>query len=160
MRTRSTRASRHGSRASGRCTSHHRPRPPPSGTLLSWCSDDLLSITCPASCRAIVYNPRGTAGTPVATPHFYSASYTADLRAVINSLQQQYPRTPLAACGYSLGANILCRSGSWCRGGRFCRAWSAGPAASLSESGYHKVAQHASAYASAGTWVRRAAAHP
>jgi predicted alpha/beta-fold hydrolase len=48
----------------------------------------------------------------VATPHFYSASYTADLRAVIISLQQQYPRTPLVACGYSLGANILCRSAS------------------------------------------------
>lgn len=56
-----------------------------------------------------MYNPRGTAGTPVATPHFYSASYTGDLRTVIRQLEAQYPRAPLVACGYSLGANILCR---------------------------------------------------
>lgn len=109
MPTLSMPASRHGRMDSGRCSS----RLPLKQTtprncwivLRSKSSTKVLHIR-----RAIVYNPRGTAGTPVATPHFYSASYTADLRAVINSLQQQYPRTPLVACGYSLGANILCRS--------------------------------------------------
>jgi len=33
-------------------------------------------ICCVWHCRAVVFNARGTAGTPVATPRFYSASYT------------------------------------------------------------------------------------
>lgn len=88
----------------------------------------------------------------MATPHFYSASYTADLRAVINSLQQQYPRTPLVACGYSLGANILCRSGSYSTLFDACLLWSAATMARLPPNRtVHLVP--------AGTWVRRAVAH-
>jgi predicted alpha/beta hydrolase len=111
-----------------------------------------VDVSFAANCRAIVYNPRGTAGTPVATPHFYSASYTADLRAVINSLQQQYPCTPLVACGYSLGANILCRSAPNPLVGSsslpellpVCPGW------------YPNQIGHVNC---AGTWVRRAVAH-
>lgn len=74
------------------------------------CNGQQKALTCQSSLyRAVVYNPRGTAGTPVATPHFYSASYTDDLRAIIAHLERRFPGAPLVAAGYSLGANVLCR---------------------------------------------------
>ncbi|CAD7705102.1 unnamed protein product [Ostreobium quekettii] len=57
--------------------------------------------------RSVVFNCRGTAGGPVTTPQFYSASYTMDLRAVVAYLQKTQPGVPLLAMGWSLGANIL-----------------------------------------------------
>jgi predicted alpha/beta-fold hydrolase len=88
----------------------------------------------------------------VATPHFYSASYTADLRAVINSLQQQYPRTPLVACGYSLGANILCRSASY--------SFLFGPLIFKSCCHHVRMVLDMIVHVNfAGIWVRRAVAH-
>ena len=49
----------------------------------------------------------GMASSPLRTPQFYSASYTEDLRNVIDRLHDRYPKTQLFAMGWSLGANIL-----------------------------------------------------
>ena len=55
----------------------------------------------------VVFNARGCAESPVTTPKFYSASYTGDLRFVINTLRLRFPDSMLFAVGWSLGANIL-----------------------------------------------------
>ena len=62
-----------------------------------------------AGFRAVVFNPRGCSGSPVVTPQFYSASYTGDLRRVIDHVAASCPGVPIFAAGWSLGANILCR---------------------------------------------------
>jgi len=59
--------------------------------------------------RPVVFNARGTSNSPVATPQFYSASHTEDLRAAVRHLQATFPGAPVTAAGYSLGANILTR---------------------------------------------------
>ena len=47
------------------------------------------------------------ASSPLRTPQFYSASYTEDLRSIVNQLRDRYPKAQLSAIGWSLGANIL-----------------------------------------------------
>jgi predicted alpha/beta-fold hydrolase len=60
--------------------------------------------------RAVVFNSRGTAGSPVLTPQFYSASFTQDAREVFQHVQKVYPRAEAVyAVGWSLGGNILLR---------------------------------------------------
>ncbi|MEW5315800.1 MAG: hypothetical protein WDW38_007205 [Sanguina aurantia] len=59
--------------------------------------------------RAVVFNSRGTADSPILTPQFYSASFTGDTRAVINHLKTGHPNSLMLAAGWSLGANILLR---------------------------------------------------
>lgn len=62
-----------------------------------------------AGFRAVVFNSRGTSDAPVTSPQFYSASFTGDTRAVVQHVAAKFPRSPLFAMGYSLGANILVR---------------------------------------------------
>ncbi|KAG2432353.1 hypothetical protein HYH02_012927 [Chlamydomonas schloesseri] len=63
-----------------------------------------------AGMRAVVFNSRGTADSPVITPQFYSASFTGDTRAVVAHVARRYPASrALLAAGWSLGANILLR---------------------------------------------------
>jgi predicted alpha/beta-fold hydrolase len=57
--------------------------------------------------RCVAFNCRGTSESPLTTPQFYSASYTGDIRHVVNTLRERYPDAPLFAIGWSLGANIL-----------------------------------------------------
>eukprot|EP00884_Botryococcus_braunii_P020405 jgi/Botrbrau1/7048/Bobra.0165s0071.1 len=57
--------------------------------------------------RAVVFNSRGTSDAPVTTPQFYSASFTGDMKEVIRFVERKFPRSPIFAAGYSLGANIL-----------------------------------------------------
>lgn len=60
--------------------------------------------------RAVVLNARGTSDSVVTSAQFYSASFTGDVRAVIQLLHQQYPlANGIYAAGWSLGANILGR---------------------------------------------------
>lgn len=40
-----------------------------------------------------MFNARGTGESPVATPQFYSASQTDDLRAAVRHLRNAYPGT-------------------------------------------------------------------
>ncbi|KAL4855756.1 Embryogenesis-associated protein B8 [Chlorella vulgaris] len=62
-----------------------------------------------AGMRAVVFNSRGTSGTPVLTAQFYSASFTGDLRMVVAHLRARHPRSILLAAGWSAGANLLTR---------------------------------------------------
>lgn len=57
--------------------------------------------------RCVAFNCRGTSESPLTTPQFYSASYTGDVRHVVNLLHERFPNAPLFAIGWSLGANIL-----------------------------------------------------
>ncbi|KAL6633875.1 hypothetical protein ACP70R_026546 [Stipagrostis hirtigluma subsp. patula] len=59
--------------------------------------------------RVVVFNSRGCAESPVTTPKFYSASFTGDLRQVIDHVVGRYPGSNVYAVGWSLGANILVR---------------------------------------------------
>ncbi|KAJ1280204.1 hypothetical protein BS78_04G213300 [Paspalum vaginatum] len=59
--------------------------------------------------RVVVFNSRGCADSPVTTPKFYSASFTGDLRQVIDHVLGRYPQSNVYAVGWSLGANILVR---------------------------------------------------
>jgi len=59
--------------------------------------------------RVVVFNSRGCADSPVTTPKFYSASFTGDLRQVIDHVLCRYPQSNVYAAGWSLGANILVR---------------------------------------------------
>ncbi|RCV07553.1 hypothetical protein SETIT_1G253800v2 [Setaria italica] len=59
--------------------------------------------------RVVVFNSRGCADSPVTTPQFYSASFTGDLRQVIDLVLGRYPQSNVYAVGWSLGANILVR---------------------------------------------------
>uniref|UniRef100_J3LFB3 AB hydrolase-1 domain-containing protein n=2 Tax=Oryza brachyantha TaxID=4533 RepID=J3LFB3_ORYBR len=59
--------------------------------------------------RVVVFNSRGCAGSPVTTAKFYSASFTGDLRQVVDHVLERYPQSNIYAVGWSLGANILVR---------------------------------------------------
>ena len=54
-----------------------------------------------------VINSRGCAESPVTTSVLYNARATWDLRQAVEWLRQRFPRRPLFALGFSLGANIL-----------------------------------------------------
>ena len=60
-----------------------------------------------AGYRCVAFNCRGTSDSPLTTPQFYSASFTGDVRAVVDELATRWPGAPLFAVGWSLGANIL-----------------------------------------------------
>lgn len=60
-----------------------------------------------AGIRAVVFNSRGTSGSPVTTAQFYSASFTDDLRRVVAHVSACHPEAPIFSAGWSLGANIL-----------------------------------------------------
>ena len=60
-----------------------------------------------AGYRCVAFNCRGTSDSPLTTPQFYSASFTGDVRAVVDELAMRWPGAPLFAVGWSLGANIL-----------------------------------------------------
>lgn len=62
-----------------------------------------------AGIRAIVFNSRATSDSPVTTAQFYSASWTGDMRDVVNHVAVKYPSSRIFAAGWSLGANILTR---------------------------------------------------
>ncbi len=53
-----------------------------------------------AGMRAVVFNGRGTSGSPVTSAQFYSASYTEDLRNVIAHVRHAHPAAPLLAVGW------------------------------------------------------------
>ncbi|ERN10725.1 embryogenesis-associated protein EMB8 [Amborella trichopoda] len=59
--------------------------------------------------RVVVFNSRGCADSPVTSPKFYSASFTEDLRQVVEHVGTCYPKSNIYAVGWSLGANILVR---------------------------------------------------
>ncbi|MEJ2480852.1 MAG: hydrolase [Acidihalobacter sp.] len=67
----------------------------------------LLRRLRPLGMRAVVMHFRGCSGEPNRLARGYHAGDTADLSFVVDYLRQQQPQRPLAAIGYSLGANVL-----------------------------------------------------
>lgn len=59
--------------------------------------------------RAVVMNYRGCAHTPVTSGQLYSASKTSDMATTVLFCQQNWPRSPLVAVGFSLGANVVAK---------------------------------------------------
>ena len=57
--------------------------------------------------RAVCFNARGTGDTILTTPIAFNAAKTGDCRQAIRHLHEKYPKAPIFAIGYSLGANIL-----------------------------------------------------
>ncbi|GFS12709.1 abhydrolase domain-containing protein 3 [Elysia marginata] len=57
--------------------------------------------------RSVVFNNRGTCGTPLKTPRTYCAANTEDTALVMSYIQEKYPGAPLMAIGISLGGMIL-----------------------------------------------------
>jgi predicted alpha/beta-fold hydrolase len=59
------------------------------------------------------------AGLPLTSARCYSAAFTDDCHLGIEQVQERFPRAPLFAAGYSLGALILTKylaeadSGKW-----------------------------------------------
>ena len=67
----------------------------------------LVADATDAGFKVVCMNARGCANSPVTSPQFYSASWTQDVRHVVQTLRSRYPAAPFFACGWSLGANIL-----------------------------------------------------
>jgi len=57
--------------------------------------------------KIVCLNARGCGNTPLKTPLMFHAGWTSDLRETVNHIKGRYPRAPLMAVAYSLGANIL-----------------------------------------------------
>ncbi|RUS81417.1 hypothetical protein EGW08_010801 [Elysia chlorotica] len=57
--------------------------------------------------RSVVFNNRGTCGTPLKTPRTYCAANTEDTALVIDHIKEKYPEAPVMAIGISLGGMIL-----------------------------------------------------
>lgn len=57
--------------------------------------------------EACVVNARGCAQSKITSDLLFNARATWDIRQVVRWLRQEFPKRPLFAIGYSLGANIL-----------------------------------------------------
>lgn len=57
--------------------------------------------------RPVAMNFRSCGGEPNRLPRFYHAGETGDVGFVLEWLADRYPEVPLAAVGFSLGANVL-----------------------------------------------------
>jgi predicted alpha/beta-fold hydrolase len=57
--------------------------------------------------RAVAMNFRSCGGEPNRLPRFYHAGETGDIAFVLDWLAERYSGVPLAAVGFSLGANVL-----------------------------------------------------
>lgn len=71
-------------------------------------------------------NFRSCSGEPNRLPRFYHSGETGDLATVLDELQRRMPGRPLAAAGFSLGANVLLKHLGECGGeGRDARVQAA-----------------------------------
>jgi predicted alpha/beta-fold hydrolase len=57
--------------------------------------------------RGVLMHFRGCSGEPNRLPRSYHSGDTADLAAVVETILNREPSTPVAAVGYSLGGNVL-----------------------------------------------------
>lgn len=56
---------------------------------------------------ACVINARGCAMSKITSEQLFNAKFTEDIRLVVKHFRKVYPKRPLFAVGFSLGANIL-----------------------------------------------------
>lgn len=78
-----------------------------SGSVNSHYARSLLGHLHRRGRRAVLMNFRGAGGEPNRLPRSYHGGETGDLSHVVDYLRRREPETPLAAVGYSLGANVL-----------------------------------------------------
>ena len=60
-----------------------------------------------AGFQSVVLIYRGLVGLKLTTPRGYSAGWTTDLHQAVQHVHALRPNSPLYACGYSVGSNIL-----------------------------------------------------
>lgn len=78
-----------------------------SGSVDSHYARSLLAALQRRGIRGVLMNFRGASGEPNRLPRSYHGGETGDVSTVIEILRRREPDTPLAAVGYSLGANAL-----------------------------------------------------
>lgn len=78
-----------------------------SGSADSHYARSLLTALQRRGLRGVLMNFRGASGEPNRLARSYHGGETGDLTTVIELLRRREPHTPLAAVGYSLGANVL-----------------------------------------------------
>jgi predicted alpha/beta-fold hydrolase len=66
------------------------------------CCDSELKVF-----RVHVWIPSLAHSPTIQTTRYFNCGYTGDLRAVVCHIKDRYPRAPLIAGAFSLGANIL-----------------------------------------------------
>lgn len=77
------------------------------GSIKSPYATGTLKAIADTGCRGVLMHFRGSSGEPNRHFRTYDASDTNDLQEFIISLMKKEPNTPLAAVGFSLGANVL-----------------------------------------------------
>lgn len=78
-----------------------------SGSVDSHYARSLLRSLARRGRRGVIMNFRGASGEPNRLARGYHGGETGDLSTVVEILRRREPDTPLAAVGYSLGANVL-----------------------------------------------------
>ena len=78
-----------------------------SGSVDSHYARTLLTYLQRRGLRGVLMNFRGASGEPNRLARSYHGGETGDLSAVVQILRRREPAAPLAAVGYSLGANVL-----------------------------------------------------
>lgn len=77
------------------------------GSSEAYVRDVLASLTRNEEWAACVLISRGCARSKITSRLLYNGRSTWDLRQIVKWLRLQYPKRPLFAMGFSLGANIL-----------------------------------------------------
>lgn len=77
------------------------------GSLSSHYAKGMLQAIHRKGWRGVFMNFRGCSGEHNRLPNAYHSGATEDIAYVVNLLHQRSPTLPIAAIGYSLGANIL-----------------------------------------------------
>lgn len=77
------------------------------GSVESHYAGGMMSVFQQQGWRGVCMNFRGCSGEHNRKPTSYHSGDTRDLAAVVQSIKEREPNTPLAAIGFSLGGNIL-----------------------------------------------------
>lgn len=77
------------------------------GSLHSPYASGMLAAIARQDWHGVLMHFRGCSGRPNRLARSYHSGETGDARYFLSWLQQQYPHSPLAAIGYSLGGNML-----------------------------------------------------
>ncbi|GAA5215412.1 hydrolase [Corallincola platygyrae] len=79
------------------------------GSVASPYAQGMLAAIKKLPWQAVVMHFRGCSGEPNRLSRAYHSGEINDLTMLLKRLQQQHPKSPILAVGYSLGANVLVR---------------------------------------------------
>lgn len=77
------------------------------GAIDSHYAKGIMAAIAKAGWRGLFMHFRGCSGVPNRLPRSYHSGDTGDIAFLFQTIRERYPRTPLAAVGYSLGGNAL-----------------------------------------------------